>query len=385
MKFDKPAGENPIDQLKVVGQPHDRIDGPLKTTGTAHYAYEWHEKAPNAAYGYVIGSAIAKGRITSIDIQAAKNAPGVLTVITADNAGALDKGDNNTASLLGGPEIEHYHQAIALVVAETFEQARAAAALIQVQYRREPGAYDLADEKPSVTTPPEDDPDKKTGDFATAWSSSAVKLDATYTTPDQSHMAMEPHASMAVWEDDKLTLWTSNQMINWGRTDLAKTLKMPPEKVRMVSPYIGGGFGGKLFLRSDALLAALGARAVKRPVKVMLSRPLIANNTTHRPATIQHIRIGTDNAGKITAIAHESWSGNLPGGMAETAVQQTTLLYAGENRHTGLRLAKLDLPEGNAMRAPGEAPGMMALEIAIDEMAEKAGVDPVEFRILNDT
>lgn len=385
MKFDKPAGTNPIDQLKVVGRAHDRIDGPRKTTGTAPYAYEWHEIAPNAVYGYIVGSAIAKGRITAMNTQAALNAPGVLAVITADNAGELGKGERNAATLLGGPEIAHYHQAVALVVAETFEQARAAASLVQVEYRRERGTYDLAEQKPSVTTPPEDQPDKNTGDFAAAWSAAQVKLDATYTTPDQSHMAMEPHASMAVWEGDKLTVWTSNQMINWCRTDLAKTLKLPEEKIRIVSPYIGGGFGGKLFLRSDALLAALGARAVKRPVKVMVPRPVIANNTTHRPATLQHIRIATDGDGKITAIAHDSWSGNLPGGTPETAVNQTELLYAGANRHTGLRLARLDLPEGNAMRAPGETPGLMALEIAIDEMALKAGLDPVEFRILNDT
>lgn len=385
MKFEKPAGENPIDQLRVVGQPRDRIDGPLKTTGGARYAYEHHDIAPDTAYGYVLGAAIAKGRITSLEIQAAQSAPGVLAVVTADNAGPLGKGERNTATLLGGPEIEHYHQAIALVVAETYEQARAAAALIKVDYQRESGAYDLATEKTTVTTPPEDTPDKVTGDFVTAFSSSPVKLDAVYTTPDQSHMAMEPHASMAIWEGDKLTLWTTNQMINWCRNDLAATLKIAPENVHVISPYIGGGFGGKLFLRSDALLAALGARAVKRPVKVMLARPDIPNNTTHRPATIQHIRIGTDEAGKITAFAHESWSGNLPGGAPETAVNQSNYLYAGANRLTGLRLAKLDLPEGNSMRAPGEAPGMMVLEIAIDEIAEKAGVDPVEFRILNDT
>jgi xanthine dehydrogenase YagR molybdenum-binding subunit len=385
MKFDKPAGDNPIDQLKVVGRPHDRIDGPMKTTGTATYAYEWHDKASNVAYGYVVGAAIAKGRITSMDLQAAQSAPGVLAVVTAKNAGSLGKGEKNTATLLGGPEVEHYHQAVALVVAETFEQARAAAQLVDVQYRRERGSWDLAAEKPGVTEAPEDQPDTHVGDFNQAFSSAALKLDASYTTPDQSHMAMEPHASMAAWEGEKLTVWTSNQMINWCRTDLAKTLKLPEENVRVISPYIGGGFGGKLFLRSDAVLAALGARAAKRPVKVMLPRPVIPNNTTHRPATIQHIRIGTDQSGHITAIAHESWSGNLPGGTPETAVQQTELLYAGANRFTGLRLAKLDLPEGNAMRAPGEAPGLMALEIAIDEMAEKAGIDPVAFRILNDT
>lgn len=385
MKFEKPAGENPIDQLKVVGQPHDRIDGPLKVSGRAHYAYEWHDVLPNVAYGYIVSAGIAKGKISEFNCDAAGNAPGVLSIITADNAGPLGKGERNAATLLGGPQIEHYHQAVALVVAETFEQARAAAGLVDITYQRESGAYDLAAEKPAVNSAPESAPDKNSGDFDAAWASAEVKLDATYTTPDQSHMAMEPHASMAVWEGDKVTVWTSNQMVAWCRTDLAATLKLPEENVRIISPYIGGGFGGKLFLRSDALLAALAARALQRPVKVMLPRPMIPNNTTHRPATIQHIRIGTDRLGKITAIAHDSWSGNLPGGTPETAVNQTELLYAGANRHTGLRLATLDLPEGNAMRAPGEAPGMMALEIAIDEMAERAGIDPVEFRILNDT
>lgn len=385
MKFDTPATDNPIDQMKVVGRAHDRIDGPLKTTGTAPYAYEWQNEVPGAAYGYVLGAAIAKGRITAMDLHDAESAPGVLAIVTAANAGKLGKGDMNAATLLGGPQIEHYHQAIAVVVAETFEQARAAASLINVDYQREQGAYSLAEQKPAVTTPPEDTPDKTAGDFASAFAASPVQHDAIYTTPDQSHMAMEPHASLAVWEGDKLVLRTSNQMIAWCRSELAKTLNIPEEKVRVISPYIGGGFGGKLFLRSDAVLAALAARAVNRPVKVMLPRPLIPNNTTHRPATIQHIRIGTDEKGRITAIAHESWSGNLPGGAPELAVQQSELLYAGKNRLTGLRLAQLDLPEGNSMRAPGEAPGLMALEIAIDEVAEKAGVDPVEFRILNDT
>ncbi|AXW98646.2 aldehyde oxidoreductase molybdenum-binding subunit PaoC [Cronobacter sakazakii] len=385
MKFEKPATENPIDQQKVVGRPRDRIDGPLKTSGQATYAYEWHDEAPNAAYGHVVGSAIAKGRIVAMNIQAAQQAPGVLAVVTAENAALPGKGDMNAATLLGGPDIEHYHQAIALVVAETFEQARAAAGLITVEYEEAPGHYDLAEEKPSVTTPPEDTPDKIVGDFNSAFESAAVQLDATYTTPDQSHMAMEPHASMATWEGDKLTLWTSSQMINWWRGDLAKTLGIPVENIRVRSPFIGGGFGSKLFLRSDAVLATLGARATQLPVKVMLPRPFIPNNTTHRPATIQRVRIGAHNDGRITAIAHESWSGNLPGGPTETATNQTELLYAGANRHTGLRLAELDLPEGNSMRAPGEAPGMMVLEIAMDEMAEKLGIDPVEFRIINDT
>jgi len=388
MKFDTPATTNPIDQLKVVGKPTNRIDGPLKTTGTAPYAYEQKDLPANAAYGFIVGSAIAKGRLVSVDTADAEAAPGVLAIVTAANAGKLGKGDFNTARLLGGPDIEHYHQAIALVVAETFEQARAAAALVRADYARGKGAFDLAAAMDTATAPKPmfgTVADTAVGDFDAAFAAAPVTLDARYTTPDHSHAMMEPHASIAAWEGDRLTLWTANQMVAWSVGDMAKTLGIPKENIRLVSPYIGGGFGGKLFIRSDALMAALGAKAAQRPVKIALPRPLMANNTTHRPATIQRIRLGATKDGKITAIGHESWSGDLPGGGPETAVGQTRLLYAGPNRMTKMRLAVLDLPEGNAMRAPGEAPGLMALEIAIDEMAEKLGMDPVEFRILNDT
>ena len=388
MLFDRPAEANPIDQLKIVGQPTDRIDGPLKAAGAAPYAYEHHEPVPNAAYGYVVGASIAKGRIASMDLAEAKAASGVVAIVTAQSAGKLDKGEFNTAKLLGGPDIEHYHQAVALVVAETFEQARAAAQLVKIKYTSAKGAFDLSAEKDSAPKPGPGyagEPDTAIGDFKRAFADAPVKLDETYTTPDESHAMMEPHASIARWDDDKLTLWTSNQMIAWGTGDMAKTLGIPKEKVHLISPFIGGGFGSKLFLRADALLAALGARTASRPVKVALPRPFIFNNTTHRPATIQRIRIGADKNGKITALGHESWSGDLKGGQWEPAVSQTRLLYAGANRMTASRLAVLDLPEGNAMRAPGEAPGMMALEIAIDEMAEKLGLDPIEFRIVNDT
>ncbi|NKL03606.1 MULTISPECIES: aldehyde oxidoreductase molybdenum-binding subunit PaoC [Rhizobium] len=386
MQFDTPATTNPIDNLKVVGQPIHRIDGQLKTTGRAMYAYEWHDPNMRYAYGYPVGAAIAKGRITSMDVSAAKTAPGVLAVVTTLDIGERKKGRFNTAKLFGGDEVQHYHQAIAVVVAETFEQARAAASLVKVDYAEEKGVFDLAKAKDSAVKPDESQqPDTAVGDFEAAFRSAPVTVDASYTTPDQSHAMMEPHASIAAWNGDEVTVWTSSQMIDWWRSDLATTLDIDKEKIHLMSPFIGGGFGGKLFLRADAVLAVVGARAIGRPVKVALPRPFMMNNTTHRPATIQRIRIGTERDGKITAIAHESWSGDLPGGGLETAVNQTRLLYAGANRMTAMRLATLHLPEGNAMRAPGEAPGLMALEIAIDEIAEKVGIDPVQFRIVNDT
>ncbi|USX25943.1 xanthine dehydrogenase family protein molybdopterin-binding subunit [Oxalobacteraceae bacterium OTU3CINTB1] len=389
MKFDKPATTNPIDQLRVVGKPVDRVEGLLKVTGTATYAYEQHAAAPGAAYGYVLGAAIAKGRIDGIDTARAKAAPGVLAVVTADNAGKLDRGEFYADRALAGPAVDHYHQAVALVVAETFEQARAAAGLIDVRYTRSPGAFDLEAAKDGAQPPKPGKfmPPAQTGigDFAGAYAGAAVKLDATYTTPDQAHAMMEPHATIAAWDGDQLTLWTAIQQVNWGRRDLAKTLGIAVENVRLVSPYIGGGFGGKGTVLCDAVLASLGARAAKRPVKVTLQRPLMFNNVTHRPATIQRIRIGATAAGDIVAIGHESWSGNIAGGRPEAATAPTRLLYAGANRMTQLKLAQLDLAEGSAMRAPGEAPGMMALEIAMDEMAEKLKIDPVEFRVRNDT
>ncbi|MGU3386126.1 aldehyde oxidoreductase molybdenum-binding subunit PaoC [Methylobacterium sp. D53M] len=392
MKFDTAAGPNPIDRLKVVGLPTDRIDGKYKTTGTAPYAYERHDAAPDAAYGYVLGSAIAKGRVRSIDTASARQAPGVIGIVTTLDTPRIERGVMNVAYLFGGDVIQHYHQAIAVVVAETFEQARAAAFLVTVDYAPEAGAFDLAAAAKTAEPVPADsgegsggNGEERTGDFEGAFAQAPVTLDATYTTSDESHAMMEPHATTAAWDGDRVTLWTANQMIGWGHGSLAKMLGLPKDKVRLDAPYVGGGFGGKLFVRADAVLAALAAKATGRPVKVALTRPLIANNTTHRPATIQRVRIGAQRDGTITAIAHESVSGNLPEGDPETAVNQTKYLYAGANRLTAMKLARLDLPEGNAMRAPGEAPGLAVLEVAMDEMAEKLGLDPVEFRIRNDT
>src|ERR1700712_962477 len=226
MKFATPATTNPIDQLRVIGRPTPRIDGPLKTTGTARYAYEHHEQVPDAAVGYVIGAGIAKGRIAAMDLTAAQASPGVLAIVTARNAGKLGKGNFNTARLLGGPGIEHYHQAVAVVVANTFEQARAAAQLVRITYERSPGKFDLSSEQAGAQMPKPNafsgQPESRVGDFATAYANAAVQFDARYSTPDQSHAMMEPHATIAAWEGNQVTLWTSNQMIDWSTGDLAK-------------------------------------------------------------------------------------------------------------------------------------------------------------------
>ena len=198
MKFTTPATTNPIDRLQVVGKPTDRIDGPFKTTGTAPYAYEQHKAAPNAAYGWVVGAAIAKGKITKIDTAAARAAPGVLAVVTYENAGKLGKGDKNTARLLAGSDVQHYHQAVAVVVAETFEQARAAASLVHVDYAPSTGVYDLEAAMNAAGPAAGKQKDKSTtrvGDFDKAFATAPVKVDAVYKTPDQTH-AMEALAKL---------------------------------------------------------------------------------------------------------------------------------------------------------------------------------------------
>lgn len=389
MKFDTPAGPNVIDKARVVGKPLDRIDGPLKTTGRAPYAYERNDVANDIAYGYILGAGISRGTIANIDVAKARAAPGVLAIVTHENAGKLGKAKAHTARRLAGPDVDHYDQAVAIVVAETFEQARAAANLINVDYVRATGRFDLANERERAKKPEQMSqgaaPDTAIGNFDEAFAQSDVRLDETYTTPDQCHAMMEPHATLAMWDGKKLNIWTSNQMVAWAVRDMSETLLIPPDDIHVSSQYIGGGFGSKLWVRADAVMAALGARAARRPVKVALSRPQAYNNTTHRPATIQRLRIGASRDGRISAIAHESWSGDLEGGDVEVAAMQTRQLYAGAARLTAHRLATLDLPEGNAMRAPGEAAGMLALEIAVDELAERLGMDPVQLRILNDT
>jgi xanthine dehydrogenase YagR molybdenum-binding subunit len=389
MKFDTPAGATPIDRQAAVGQPHVRVEGRLKTTGTARYAAEYHDIGPNLAYGYILGAAIAKGRITSIDLRAARAAPGVVAIVTYETAGPVGGSDFFIHRMLAGPLVDHYHQPVAVVVADTFEQARAAAALVAVRYQREQGAFDLAALKNSAPIGPEaafgGPANNAVGDFDGAFAVAPVTVDQTYTVPDQTHAMMEPHATIARWDGERLTCWTSIQQIVSGKRDLGKIIGTPKENIRLISPYVGGGFGGKWTAHSDLVLAAVAARMARRPVKVVLQRPIMFNNTTHRAKTIQRVRLGANRDGRIVAIGHDSWSGNLPGGGAEPAPIGTRDLYAGENRLLRRYLARLDLMEANAMRAPGEAPGMMVLEIAMDELAEKLGMDPVALRIINDT
>lgn len=390
MEFSTPAGRNPIDQQRVVGQPTPRIDGPRKVTGTAPYAYERHDLAPDPAYGWVVGATIGRGRVVAIDTAAAMAEPGVLAVLSTLDFAPLAPGFRSTVHLFGGADVQHYHQAVALVVGETLEAARAGANRLAIRYETAPGRFELAEELAHAEPVGDRDaPDyplvDRIGDFEAAFAAAPVTIDQHYTTPDQSHAMMEPHASTAVWRDGKLTIATSAQIVDWHRPDIAKWLGVDVADVTLEAPFIGGGFGTKLIAHCDAPLAALGARAVGRPVKVALQRPIIINNTSRRAGTRQHIRLGATREGRLTAVEHLSVNGNLPGAFAEAAIAPTRLFYQTPARHLAMTMAPLDLAEGNDMRAPGEAPGLMAFEMAMDELAEKLGMDPVELRIRNDT
>src|SRR3954465_3904512 len=387
MEMNSPVGPNALDSPGIVGKPLDSVDGPLKVSGGARYAYEMQQD--NVLYGFVVDASIGKGTIRSIDTRAAEKAPGVALVLTHRNAPAQGTGNHREAHpVLTGPQVTRYGQPVAFVVAESFEQARAAAYLVDVKYDRSNGKYALRSHLNEARVPtPSDAPaaDSAVGDFASAFAGAPVQLDVTYTTPLQSHAMMEPHATLAMWDGDKLILHTANQMLNQGQQAIATTLKIPAENVRLISPFIGGGFGGKLWVNADAILAAIASRQLKRPVKTALTRQQIFHVTTHRSDTIQRIRFGTDRQGRILAIGHDVFSGNLPSEQTyEGAALQTRTLYAGPHRLTRHRQATLDIPVASSMRAPGESVGLMALECAMDEVAEKLNLDPIELRMRNE-
>jgi xanthine dehydrogenase YagR molybdenum-binding subunit len=389
MEMNAPIGTTPLDTTAggLVGQPLDRVEGRLKVTGGAKYAYEVAHFR-ETLYGVVVQATIARGRITAIDSSVASKSPGVVLVLTHEGAPPQGKGPIQQAHpVLNSAEVAYYGQPVALVVAESFEMARAGAYLVQVTYEETAGQYSLLSgldqaRMPAASASP---PESAVGDFAGAFAAAPVRLDVTYTTPLQSHAMMEPHATLAYWQGETLTLHTSNQMLDRGKAAIAKTLRMPPENVRLISPFIGGGFGAKLWVNADAVLAAIAARQLQRPVKVALTRQQVFNVTTHRSDTIQRIRLGTDENGTILAIGHDCYSGNLRTEQQfEAAADQTRTLYAGANRLTRNRLVPLDAPVASAMRAPGEAVGLMALECAMDELACGLGIDPIALRVRNE-
>ncbi|MFZ1151061.1 MAG: xanthine dehydrogenase family protein molybdopterin-binding subunit [Xanthobacteraceae bacterium] len=380
-----------------VGLPLDRVDGRLKVTGKAAYAYEYAAQG-SALYGVIVTTSLGKGRVVAVNVQDAQHASGVRLVLTKDNAppqhpfGPVDLPDRFARAMpaLNNDDVPYFGFPVAFVVADTLEQATAAAATVRVRYAPAPGSYDLHASASTAINPARisstDPADSAIGDFDTALTGAAVKVDAIYTTPYQHQAPMEPHATMAVWDGPKLTVHTAAQLTTSPQEGLARTFNIRKEDVRIITRYIGGGFGGKLPYYFEATLAAMGARILGRPVKVAMTRPQLFHLTTHRTASEQRLRLGADADGRLIAYGQDALVQTASFDQyVEPVALAARMLYAAPNRLTRHRLAKLDLPRSDSMRAPGDAIGLMALECAMDELAERLNLDPVELRLRNDT
>lgn len=386
------AQPNPVKDNRsgIIGKAVDRYEGPLKVTGTAPYAYEVEPPSP-PVFGVLVPAAIAKGRIAAVDTAEAEAAPGVLLVWThlnvpdqAERPATTDFWNPSPQPALESDRVTYFGQPVAIVVADTLENATAAAALVKPRYESEHAVVDFHAALDEARDPP-GETDVRVGDFETAFATAPVTLDATWRTPIQNHCQMEPCATTAWWEGGRCIVHTSVQMVRRTQISLAMTLGEEPANVRLLTRYIGGGFGGKGQSYEDLTLAALAARTLGRPVKVAYTRHQMMHGTIHRPATDMLVRLGATADGRLTAMSLITTTHcHRMGDFTEHASNFARSLYAAPNRLTGHRLVKLDLPHAGAMRAPGEAPGMLSLECAMDELAEKLGLDPLELRLRNE-
>ena len=382
-RMNTPDDDNLLDRTAqgVVSTPMDRPEGPLKVSGTATYADEDHP--PGTAFGWLIRATIAKGWVTGLNTGELRAMPGVLAVIRDDRMIRNPaQGGAAKAPPQGPAEVFYKGQPIALVVAETLEQARAAAAVARADYldRSDKAVIDPADA--DYETPARKQ--SAQGDLDAAMKAAAFSVDVEYTTPSMSHAAMEPHAAVAWWDGDRLTLRGSYQMLNTNVRELADALGMDPAKVRILSQYVGGGFGSKLGIGHEGVGAALAAKKLGRPVAVALHRRQVFESTHRRSESRQRVRLCCDAEGRLTGVGHEAWVSNLPGEtFSEPVTQATPFTWAGENRVIGHHIGRLNLTAAGSMRAPGEAIGIPATEAAMDELAVAAGIDPVEFRLRN--
>jgi len=376
-----------------VGRAIDRVDGRLKVTGKAQYAAEI--PVSNVAHAVIVTSAVGRGKLLGIDTNRAERLAGVLRVITVDNApklpGAKTKTDPNDRLLqmLQEDEIHYSDQPVAVIVASTLESAQEAANLVVPRYAPTPPNVAISTTAPDTYTPKKAGPvgasESKRGDLDVGLKNAAVRIDETYTTPEQNHNPIEPHALTVVWQgEDHVTLYDTSQGIFGVKKKVAALFGIAPENVRVISRYVGGGFGCKGSPWSHIGLAALAARVVKRPVKLALTRQQMFSLVGHRPPTIQHLVLAADRTGKLTAIQHESWSSTSRfDEFVEAAAVQTRMLYACPNVSTSHHLVPLDIPTPTFMRAPGEATGTFALESAMDELAVALKLDPIELRLRN--
>ncbi|SEL37130.1 xanthine dehydrogenase YagR molybdenum-binding subunit [Roseovarius nanhaiticus] len=377
--MDAPATERRLDDMVqgLVGKPLDRPDGPRKVTGTATYAHEWN--LAGRAYGVFVPAPFARGTITSLDTEAVEAMDGVLRVITdARFLRNPAQGTANEAPIQGWDDVHYMGQPVALVVAESFEAARHGAQNLSMTWEARDATLD------PDTAPTDAGEDFAQGDLDAAMKNAHASVDATYRTPGHNSAAMEPHCSAAVWHGDELTLYGSYQMVNFNVNELADALGIDAEKVHMRVPYVGGGFGSKLGIAPEAVAAAIAAKELDRPVVVALSRPQVFEATMRRSETRQRLRLAADADGRLTGIGHEALVSNLTGEeFSEPVTQSTHFLYAGKHRKLAIDIARLNRTCAGSVRAPGEAVGMPTLENAMDELAEKLGIDPIELRKRN--
>jgi xanthine dehydrogenase YagR molybdenum-binding subunit len=384
---------NPVQENRsgLIGKGVDRYEGKLKVTGSAPYAYEVEPPSP-PAYGYMVPATVARGRIVAIDAQAAELVPGVRLIWTHHNvpaqgergARANPRSQRPSNPAMGDDRVRFFGETVAFVVADSFETARAAAHLIKVEYAVESAVVDFQASLDQAE-PPQGEEDVRVGDFEGAFEASPIQLDETYYSPLQNHVQMEPCATTAWWEGDKVTVHTSIQMVKGGQHALAETLMIPSADVHLLTRYIGGGFGGKGQAYDDLTLSAMAARALGQPVKLAYTRQQMFHGTIHRPAVNMRVRLGAEPDGRLKAFALEAvthCARDAP--FVEHAANFSRSLYAAPARLTGHRLVKMDLPGAGPMRAPGEAPGMLSLECAMDELAERLGLDPIELRLRNE-
>jgi xanthine dehydrogenase YagR molybdenum-binding subunit len=379
----------------IVGSPIDRIDGLIKVTGAAAYAAEHPVK--NLVYAFPVQSTVAAGTIQSIDTREAEKSVGVLAVITHENAPKLAARPNLTpqnratrsVTVLQDTRIHQFGQYIGVVVAETYEQARAAARLMKVSYDQQTPLVDFDENVSKAYKPPIINAgyptDTQRGSVENGLKTADVTLDETYQTPIEHHHPMEPHSTIAVWEGEKLTLYDSTQMVDNPKTAVANTFQIPRENIRVLALYIGGGFGSKIAAGGHIILAVMAARQLKRPVKIVLTRQMMQTNVGLRQLNRQRLRFGASKDGKLTAVAHEVVSHtSIDEEFVEQTGVMTRMMYDTPNSLVTHRVFPLNVQVPRWTRAPGEAPGSFALESAIDELAYRLKIDPIEFRIKNE-
>ncbi|HEX8353052.1 MAG TPA: xanthine dehydrogenase family protein molybdopterin-binding subunit, partial [Pyrinomonadaceae bacterium] len=380
---------------RYIGKEMSRVDGVAKVTGRAKYAAEF--RAPNLTYGFIVLGTVAKGRIKEIDTREAERAPGVVRVFTHLNAPKLGpkasteyapprntREQDKSFRALQSDRIYFNMQPVALVVAETYEQARYAARLVRVSYDAERHATDTEAVRGNARAPSQGQPPKTRGNPEEAMRNAPVKVEAEYRIPVEHHNPMEPHAAVAAWEGDRLTIFDKTQDVYGVRAHLASSFGVPEEGVQVVSPYVGGAFGASLRPNYYPALTAMAARELKRPVKVVYTRTQMYTGHGYRPHTIQKIALGADRSGKLTAMIHtavhntsafEEFNDNTTG--------FTRQVYACPNLFAPTMTAATDLPTPTWMRAPGAVSGMFALECAMDELAYALKIDPLELRLIN--